>query len=421
MILIFFWMVVQAGFSQSYQLMNAKLWNGQFFEQKDLYIQDGIFRETIPPQLDSTIDLSGKFIVPPFGDFHTHLFDGEYSTRHDSLFRAQGIHFAHDLVNDPRGRDMMAAYFEQSHTLDVAYANGCITANYGHPIEGYERMEYNFGWRLTEAEKHTLRESRIYENRTYYTADNPRQLQEKLSLLLATQPDAIKVILFHSEDYNSRGDSTIQHKGLNPALLSLVKAAGDLHQLRVIAHVESADDLTVALRAGIIYFAHLPDYGYGNNGKLDEVPPVLADSTFQWMKAANARVSPTLYRTFANLEYLPKEYRPDSGVYQGIKKFHAALLRKLKAYGVNILAGSDFTNTTAVDEICYYGELNVFEPAELLNILIDTSKEIFPQRKIGALAPGFEANCLVLNADPTSDIKHIREIAMSMKKGIIAR
>jgi len=63
--------------------------------------------------------------------------------------------------------------------------------------------------------------------------------------------------------------------------------------------------------------------------------------------------------------------------------------------------------------------LNVFEPKKLLQILINTSKEIFPNRKLGALEEGFEANCLILNRDPTENIDHIKTIALRIKNGKI--
>ena len=48
---------------------------------------------------------------------------------------------------------------------------------------------------------------------------------------------------------------------------------------------------------------------------------------------------------------------------------------------------------------------------------IATPRAIFPHRKIGRLANGFEGSFLVLGADPLADFAHSRDIMMRVKQG----
>jgi len=74
--------------------------------------------------------------------------------------------------------------------------------------------------------------------------------------------------------------------------------------------------------------------------------------------------------------------------------------------------------TTSVAEATYIDELGVFERSTLLRLLSETTPQsIFPERKIGVLADGYEANFLVLEADPLEDFANIRKIRLRVKEG----
>lgn len=405
------------GYGQNYLFKNGKIWENETFIAKDFYVLGTTFSFEKPSKIDSIIDLNKQFVIPPFGDFHTHLFDGDYSKSNDTAFLKKGIFYAQDLVNDPAGSKKMRPYFAQAKTVDIAYANGCLTSNYGHPIAGYERQVLNLGWRLNATQKQQLAESRVYQDRTYYIIDHPEQVAPNMVKLMDTEPDVIKIILFNSQEYGNSDTFPVNNLGLDPATLpTIVKKAKDAGK-RIVAHVESEYDIKIAMEAGIQHFAHVPYYSYANGGALTENPPTLSDTILVLMQTQQVEISPTLGRTFINLSYLPKQYQPDSMVLEGIKDFHAATLKKLKQYKIQLLAGADMYGSNAVDEIFYYDQLKVFNPIELLQILTYSSKAIFPNRAIGAIQEDYEASFLVLGADPTLDIKNIEKINLRMKNG----
>ena len=64
-----------------------------------------------------------------------------------------------------------------------------------------------------------------------------------------------------------------------------------------------------------------------------------------------------------------------------------------------------------------YG-LKVFDNLTLLKMWCETTAAtIFPRRKIGYLKDGYEANFLVLGADPLADFANVKTIEMRIKQG----
>jgi len=59
-------------------------------------------------------------------------------------------------------------------------------------------------------------------------------------------------------------------------------------------------------------------------------------------------------------------------------------------------------------------------PAELLRMWTETTANaIFPGRKIGKLAPGYEASLLVLDGDPLVSFDNVKRIRLRVKQGEI--
>ena len=55
--------------------------------------------------------------------------------------------------------------------------------------------------------------------------------------------------------------------------------------------------------------------------------------------------------------------------------------------------------------------------AEVLTAWLATGPGIFPERKIGALEPGYEADFLVLDANPLTDFTTLDRIETRVKGG----
>ena len=94
-------------------------------------------------------------------------------------------------------------------------------------------------------------------------------------------------------------------------------------------------------------------------------------------------------------------------------------IRRLKNAGVRLAVGSDMMPGAGVlAEIDFLKNTNVFSNLELLKMWSETTaKLIVPQRKIGALQDGYEANFLVLEGNPIQDFINVKRISMRVKQG----
>lgn len=67
---------------------------------------------------------------------------------------------------------------------------------------------------------------------------------------------------------------------------------------------------------------------------------------------------------------------------------------------MTLAIGSDSYQSNAVAEVANLQAIGAFSAPELLRLWIDTARaSIFPDRRIGRLEAGYEANFLVLGTD----------------------
>jgi imidazolonepropionase-like amidohydrolase len=91
-------------------------------------------------------------------------------------------------------------------------------------------------------------------------------------------------------------------------------------------------------------------------------------------------------------------------------------LKLLKAAGAKFLMGTD-TEGAIFEEAEHLVGLGAFDTLEALRMVLGTGRRLFPERRIGCFEPGCEADFIVLGADPTRDIKALREIRSLVKAG----
>jgi imidazolonepropionase-like amidohydrolase len=85
------------------------------------------------------------------------------------------------------------------------------------------------------------------------------------------------------------------------------------------------------------------------------------------------------------------------------ERIHRHNLVLLEEHGVRLAIGSDSYRGTAVLEAICLQHLGLFTSAEVLRIAsVTTPQVIFPDRRIGRLADGYEASFLVIDGDPVA-------------------
>lgn len=366
--------------------VNGLWFNGQTFEQKTVYVVEGIFRMQYDGKADATIDLQGKFVIPPFGEAHNHHFGEEVSYKEQlRTYFQQGIFYARNTNNVTKLAVPVRQLVNRPESVDVLYANGGLTASGGHPIQIYEALAQQFpGWTKKDM-----------ESQAYFIIDTQNDLEQKWPSILAGKPDFIKVYLEYSEEFEKRKDdsSFFGKKGLDPKLLTGIVRKAHAEKLSVVAHINTAADFRNAVAAGVDEVTHLP----------------LEKLNDEDAKSAAQRGVTVVTTTIS--------HRP-TGHVKNIDDVHRHNINLLRSAGVRLVIGTDDNNRTVVNEAENLHRLNVFDDLTLLKLMTEvTPQTIFPARKIGYLKEGYEANFLVLDANPLQDFANIRKVAIRVKKG----
>jgi imidazolonepropionase-like amidohydrolase len=229
----------------------------------------------------------------------------------------------------------------------------------------------------------------------------------KWNEILSFQPDFLKTMLLYSEEYYERkNDSAFYgNKGLNPKLVPLIVNKAHSDSLRVSVHVETAYDFHVAVEAGVDEIAHLP--GLENIQLISEEDVVLAKEKGIVVVTTASLISK----------------KENDSIYKHLVEGLKTNLSLLKKYDVNVAIGSDMYNDTSKEEFKLLYDLGVYRNLELLKMWCENSPmTIFPKRKIGLLAEGYEGSFLVLNKNPLVKLRNVNnDIELRIKQGVILK
>jgi predicted amidohydrolase YtcJ len=367
---------------------------------------DGTLRDRTATRPDSSIDLHGGFVVPPFGEAHNHNI--EASSRIDALiarYLHDGVFYVENPNVLPRSRAALAGKVNVPTSVDVTFANGGLTSSGGHPVELVRRNISRGVW--TEADG---------AGAFYWTIDTREDLARQWPAILAQQPDFIKVYLLYSEEYaRRRSDSAFfGWRGLDPALLPEIVQRAHGVSLRVAAHIETAADFRTAVAAGVDQVAHMPGFRGDEHVHLTDPSPYTLTDEDARDAARRGVVVVTTVGGAASLD----PSGPDSLTRRALDALHRRNLATLRRAGVPLAIGSDTYADDSKGEVRYLLGLDVFTNLELLALWThDTPRAIFPGRAIGRLEPGDEASFLVLRCDPVRQFACIDSIGVRVKNG----
>jgi len=406
------------------ELSGGWWFDGSGFVRKKFYVVNGTFTEKRPKRIDNVIELRDFYVLPPFGEAHTHGFDNPSDVeRVVATYLRDGIFYAFSLTNSIRGKRSAAAFVNKPSSVDVAYANAGLTATLGHPILSAEVTANNIPWDQLGQHWQQLLKSHTAEGDVYFVIDNQADLKRKWPAIIGNKPDVIKIFLLDTEHFEEKKKSTntIDDKGLDPALVPAIVRLAHGSGLRVAAHVETAADVRVAVAAGVDIIAHLP----GLAPKADESPAryELTESDARVMARKGVSMIATAWlaeRLAAPKPWLKgAEAMADVAQLERAQKIQRAGLNLLKSHGVRITVGADLFET-ASREAQYLEQLGVFSRSEILDMWSRTTPQlIFPDRRIGRLSVGYEASFVALSCNPLGRFECVREITVRMKNGVL--
>jgi hypothetical protein len=406
----------------NYEFAGGWWFNGTGFVRKKMYAVNGVFQERRPAHVDGVVSLGDFYVVPPFGDAHSHAYDNPKTIVNvvETHLR-KGIFYGLSLTNSIKGKRSVADKVNKPSSIDVAYADAGLTATLGHPILSAEVTANGYSWDELGKNWSLLLKSHAAEGDVYFVIDNLDDLQKKWPSIVTSQPDIIKIFLLDTEHFEKlrQNTSSIDDKGLDPALVPAIVTRAHRSGLRVAAHIETAADFRVALVAGVDIVAHLP----GLAPKADEDPLryEITDADARLARKKKATVVATAW--LAERLAAPKPWLSgaaalaDTAQLERAKQIQRHSLQRLMRHGVPIAIGSDLFED-ADSEAFYLRGLGVFDDRALLVMWSQTTPRlIFPRRKIGRLTAGYEASLLALSCDPIAKFECTRRIMIRMKQG----
>jgi len=400
--------------AQHYELHGGQWFDGRSFTpQRVLYVSDGRFTTHRPRTIDSTIDLSGRFLVTPYGEAHNHNIESASPTT-IRKYLAAGIFYVKDPESGVEARVNAIGVLNIPTSIDGVFAGPGFTSPGGHPSGLVQR---NMARGVMKPGSDTggfmipVRDSVDFERRW--------------QTFLSTRQDFVKVLLLYSEHFSTAKDDPREFNwhGFDPSLMPLLVRRAHAAGLRVTAHVETAFDFHVAVSAGVDEIAHLP----GFRPKYDSVQAYRRDLSAYSIADADVRLAArrgvTVVTTLG--EGLARIAKGDSSGLDSASRaavlaLDRANLRTLRAHGVRIAFGSDWFRANTASEVEQLRTLNVFSDADLIKIWsIDTPRSIFPGRRIGCIESGCDASFLALRGDPLADFRNTERIVLRMKQGVL--
>jgi imidazolonepropionase-like amidohydrolase len=411
-------------YSQTYAFKNGNWWQLQKFVKKTVYATNGTFTFKKPAKIDSVIDLNNQYCIPPFGDAHTHNLDGSYGLANMvKQYISDGIFYVQVTGNYGSGAEQARPILAKSNLVDVVYANGLLTATYGHGFYPYEPMALGF-YSPQEQMKYvdSVKKSRSAANNAYYFLDSVADVDAKWPLILKYKPDIIKICLLDAADYVAkRKAEVVETYGLSPEVAAYVVKKAHTSGLRVIAHIETAEDARLCANIGVDALAHMPGYAWkGTNETKEKFCMTKADATL--FKKAGLAVIPTLNLDYTNTYDSNGTKTEYPAQFAAVVAYEKKAMQWLQKANVPLCIGGDYYGRTATEEINYIIKQGIFTNTQLIDIYCtQTPQHIFPKRKIGLIAEGYESSFLVLKENPLQKIETIKNIQQRIKKGLFIK
>jgi hypothetical protein len=384
-----------------YELRNGYFFNGQDFDQKTWYVSGGMLTTKKPAVVDSVIDLENHWVIPAMGDlFSISVADNTLAMDQLNTYQSEGVQYLLIAGNTPEGREQVSQMAAANKKLpDMVFTNGTLTARGGYPVLDQEaRAAKVYQQEDLQKRRDELLGARTMLGKGYWLFDTPADISSSWKKLQDQKPGALLVQL--------RQSGTAGSRGLSPAMAKAVAKQAKKSKLRVFYQIETLDDLRLALSlkpGGII---GLPGASWMGKGSSEAFQ--LSDADI----AALAKRQVPVVPQFAQIQGV-------EGVEMAsIKAFQAQTLKRLMDKGVQVCMGSGDPQRTFRNELNYWFQLGGLDSGKMLKVLCEhTPRAIYPDRKVGRIADGFEANLIVLTDNPLSNILKVRASSFKMKNG----
>lgn len=418
---------------------------GKVLQDMDVYVRGETVAVISAKRLDipgaEVIDGQGKMLLPGLVDFHTHITSGmiiPWGTVMPTMrFNMEaclysGITAIMDMSGKkPAAMNALTCEIEDGNLAGphLFHCGMGFTGKGAHPIPMVEKMKKTFPWFV-----------RPFFPEIVIEVDDVTDM-DRLEDHLAQGPDFTKIYLDDLPDDSPKMRPEIVHE--------IVKRSHE-QGIPVLIHIGRNEDVRVAIDSGADGIAHNV-YKEPLDAKLAgelAARGMFVIPTVYVFHNLNAFINEEDYDHYCDLEwetmhpssiealhnpepFISPEGDPWTDYYRHFEETYAGVLhpnvRVLKDAGVTIIAGTDSPNLGMAAGGSLHVELEHLvrgglTPAEAL--LAATSaparilREVFHQDvKFGTIEEGVDADLLLVEGDPTEDIRNTRNIAAVFYQG----
>jgi imidazolonepropionase-like amidohydrolase len=388
---------------REFVVVNARLFDGQSLVPGSMHVRDGLI--VAIGAVDAAtglrqIDAGGRAVLPGLIDSHVHTWG---SAREDAL--RFGVTTLLDMFTSTemlKGIREQRASTAATNRADFYSAGTLATVSRGHGTQ--------FGMPIPTVDSADL------------AADWVRARKQEGS-------DYIKIVIEDLSAYRGNPEWPTLSEASVRALVDAAKA----EQLMSVVHVSKRASAEMVLDAGADGLVHIFQ---------DEVAP---DAFFQAAASRPFFVTPTLTviagmagespsvaedaelgrrLTPEQLQSLKARFNNSGAKYPQLLERALANVARLHASGVPILAGSDAPNPGTAHGISLHEEMAQLvraglTPSEAIAAATSTPARVYGLSDRGRLAAGLRADFVIVDGDPTTDIKATRRLHAVYKNGAV--
>ncbi len=272
------------------------------------------------------------------------------------------------------------------------------------------------------------------------TIDKPQDAEKWVDARIAEGSDYIKLVHGDSSIFGGRMSTPT----LNNATMAAVIAAAHARGKLTVVHIDTEQDARDALDAGADGLAHL---FFGGGPKKNFAATVAAHHAFvvptlsvlsgtcemepmgaslakdpdlkPYMTAGQAERLQVGHRLLNLQRYGPRAMAPSC---DGARR----AVMQLRAAGVPVLVGTDAPNPGAAHGVSVHAEMAELvrlgmSPTEVLAAATSQTAKAFHLTDRGSIAPGMRADLLLVDGDPSREIRDTRKIAGVWKAGLAVK
>lgn len=384
---------------------NVSVWTGvdqAFVDNSALIIRDGVVHDIIPmtewdlPDETETVDLSGSYIIPGLINAHGHV------------GTSRGLETGPDIYSEENVMDQLKLYARYGITTVVSLG--------GEPPQAFDvRDNYDpsaYGM------------ARLYLAGTVLSPESPEEATRDISSLMESNPDWTKIRV---------DDNLGRSEKMSPEVYTATIEASHQHNVPLAAHIVALEDAKGLLESNVDLIAH--------SVRDQPVDSELIDM----MLEADICITPTLTREVSVYVYTERpdffddpfflqyadqdviEQLQDPEVQERYTGASADFYREalplaeenmmaLHNAGVRVALGTDSGPPARFQGYFEHMEMEMMQnagmhPGEVLLSATRYAAECMRiDDRVGSLEPGKQADFIVLDANPFSDIHNIREI-----------